>query len=115
MRNKITIAISALMLLFLVSCGTTPNTGTRSMTSIERQASDVPARFEAPIGIERTSNACVTPLTDPRDGTTIKLITSFGDQEVGDYEVPPGRYGVEENELLRINCRTGDIMGIVRR
>lgn len=115
MKNKITSAIGAGMLLLLLGCGTTPNTGTRSMTSIERQASDVPARFEAPSGVERTSNACVTPLTDPRDGTTIKLITSFGDKEVGDYSVPPGRYGVEENELLRINCRTGDIMGIVRR
>ena len=101
------------MLLLLLSCGT--SSATRSMTSIERQAVDVPDRFEAPTGVERTSNACISPLTDPRDGTTIRMITSFSGEEVGDYSVPAGRYGVEENELLRINCRTGEVLGIVRR
>lgn len=101
------------MLLLLLSCGTT--SGTRSKTAIKRPAVDVPERFEAPTGVERTSNACVSPLTDPRDGTTIKMVSSFGGEEVGDYSVPAGRYGVEENELLRINCRTGEVLGIVRR
>lgn len=113
MKSKITNAMAASLLLLLLSCGTTSTT--RSMTSVERPAVDVPDRFEAPTGIERTSNACIGPLTDPRDGTTIKMVTSFGGEEVGDYSVPAGRYGVEENELLRINCRTGEVLGIVRR
>lgn len=101
------------MLLLLLSCGTT--TSTRSMTPVERQAEDVPERFEAAAGINRTNNACVSPLVDPRDGTTIRIHSSFGAEEVGDYSVPEGMYGVGENELLRINCRTGEVLGIVRR
>ena len=111
MKTKLISAMGAVLLL-LLSCSTSGNVP-RSMTPIERDASDVPARFETPIGVDRTSNACITPLTDPRDGTTIKLFTSFGDREVGDYEVPAGRYGVESNELLRVNCRTGEVLGIV--
>ncbi|SOC80191.1 hypothetical protein SAMN06296241_1736 [Salinimicrobium sediminis] len=113
MKSKITTAMGACLLLLLLSCGTTSST--RSMKSIERQAMDVPDRFEAPAGVERTSNACISPLTDPRDGTTIKMVTSFSGEEVGDYSVPAGKYGVEANELLRINCRTGEVLGIVKR
>lgn len=113
MKRKLNSAMGAMMLLLLLSCGTTSNT--RSMTGVERQATDVPERFEAADGVIRTSNACVSPLSDPRDNTTIKLYTSFGDKEVGDYTVPQGRYGVGEDELLRINCRTGEIIGIVKR
>lgn len=113
MKRKFTSAMVALCALLLLSCGTT--TSTRSMTQVERQAIDVPDRFEAADGVIRTSNACVSPLIDPRDDTTIKLYTSFGEREVGDYSVPQGRYGVEENELLRINCRTGEVIGIVRK
>jgi hypothetical protein len=32
----------------------------------------------------------------------------------GDYAVnPAGRYGVRENQLLRVDCRTGQAIGIV--
>jgi hypothetical protein len=34
---------------------------------------------------------------------------------LADYETPPGRYGVRENELLRLRCNTGEVLGIVRR
>lgn len=34
---------------------------------------------------------------------------------LGDYEVPEGRYGVQQGELLRIECNTGEVVGIVRR
>lgn len=114
MKTKAFSAIGSIILLLLISCGTT-GTGTRSMTPVEREATDVPVRFEDQTGVERTNNSCVSPLTDPRDGTIIKMVTSFSGKEVGDYSVPAGRYGVEENELLRINCRTGEVLGIVRR
>ncbi len=32
----------------------------------------------------------------------------------GDYSVPEGKYGVQKGELLRINCRTGEVLGIVK-
>ena len=101
------------MLLLFLGCGTT--SGTRSMRSVERQATDVPVRFEAPAGVTMGDNSCSSPLTDPRDGTSIRMVAAFGGEGVGDYEVPAGKYGVEKNELLRINCQTGEVLGIVRR
>ncbi|NJW53285.1 hypothetical protein [Salinimicrobium oceani] len=113
MKSKFLVSLNFLILLVLLSCGTT--SVNRSMKPIERQAIDIPEKFDAPHGVTRTSNACVSPLTDPRDGTTIKMYSSFGSEEVGDYTVPVGRYGVGEDELLRINCRTGVVMGIVKK
>jgi hypothetical protein len=52
-------------------------------------------------------------MVDPRDGTTLKLIRSKDGR--GDYEVPPGRYGVGEGKLLRLDCATGRIVAIVKR
>lgn len=113
MRKQISSAIGAVMLLLLLSCGSTA--GTRTMNSVERQATDFPARFDAPQGVTLGSNTCASPLTDPRDGTKITMHSSFGNEGVGDYVVPVGRYGVGDGELLRINCRTGEVLGIVRR
>lgn len=112
MKRKLTSAMGALMLLLFVGCGTT--SGTRSMKPVERAAVDVPAMFEAPAGMSMNDNSCLNPLTDPRDGTEIRMQYAFT-EGVGDYEVPSGRYGVQEGELLRINCRTGEVLGIVRR
>jgi hypothetical protein len=51
-------------------------------------------------------------MIDPRDHTRLTLIRSAGG--VGDYEAPPGRYGVQEGELLRLECATGRVIGIVK-
>lgn len=74
-----------------------------------RTATDVPARFE---GIA-PGPGCRSPLTDPRDGTTLRLARSTSNR--GDYEVPEGRYGVRAGELLRVDCETGEVIGIVTR
>ncbi|WP_324719050.1 hypothetical protein [Salinimicrobium sp. HB62] len=112
MRSKIISAIGAGALFLVLGCGTT--SGTRTMTSIEREAVDVPARFEAPAGVDSSGKACKSPLTDPRNGTKIILKTSFS-EGMGDYVVPAGMYGVGDRELLRINCATGEVVGVVRR
>lgn len=56
-------------------------------------------------------SACRSPLVDPNDGTRLILARSDGGR--GDYRVPRGRYGVGAGDLLRINCKTGAVIGIV--
>lgn len=113
MKDKILKFSSLLCLMIFLSCGSSDVQ--RSMTSVLRPATDVPDRFESPEGVTRGENACLSPLTDPRDGTQIILRTAFAEEGVGDYVVPSGLYGVGSRELLRINCRTGEVLGIVRR
>jgi hypothetical protein len=55
---------------------------------------------------------CRTPLVDPNDGTRIVLSRAV-DGTRGDYAVPEGRYGVGGDDLLRINCKTGGVIGVV--
>ena len=55
-----------------------------------RAATDAPDRFVA-----------VAPNSDSTSST------------VGDYSVPRGRYGVQEGELLRLQCPSGKPLGVV--
>lgn len=57
-------------------------------------------------------SGCRNPMVDPRDGTRLLLVRSAEGR--GDYEVPAGRYGVGKQELLRLECETGRVLGIVR-
>jgi len=84
-----------------------------------RAATDVPDHFL--VG-EATSNetsepggdlVCRSPLVDPRSGARITLIRSKSGR--GDYEVPSGKYGVGEKEVLRIECANGKAIGIFKR
>jgi hypothetical protein len=59
-----------------------------------------------------SSPKCRTPLVDPNDGTRIALARAVEGGR-GDYEVPDGHYGVGRDDLLRINCKTGGVIGIV--
>lgn len=108
--------IAGFLLLFgnlILGCGMIPDTS--SMGDVVRPATDFPAMFEAPPGmVLGDDDACNSPMIDPRDQTEIRLVRSWG-QGLGDYEVPNGRYGVQSDELLRINCNTGTIMGIVNK
>jgi hypothetical protein len=87
--------------------------GSFPSTAVARQATDVPATFSSPHGGEAPGRPCRTPLHDPRDSTAVVLVRSASG--VGDYEVPPGRYGVGDRELLRLECGTGRVVGIVPR
>lgn len=85
-----------------------------------RPAAGAPERFEPEPpslriqpGDTLAGGGCRSPLVDPRDGFTIRMVRS--EAVVADYAVEMGRYGVEDGELLRVECNTGRVMGVVRR
>jgi hypothetical protein len=87
---------------------------------ILRDAEDVPNHFEPRDPDERilpadtiAGSGCLSPMVDPRDGTEIGFLRS--DRNTADYAVPGGMYGVRAGELLRLECNTGKVLGIVRR
>ena len=83
-----------------------------------KPAMDAPTHFlvRAPDGrsVEATpGEGCRNPMIDPRDGAYLILIRSASGH--GDYQVPVARYGGRKGELLRIECGTGLVVGIVKR
>jgi hypothetical protein len=80
-----------------------------------RPAEDPPVRFVTVDGVP-AEDTCRSPMIDPRDQMQIRLARSWqeGNTHRGDYEVPVGRYGVRDGELLRIDCLSGEPIGIVR-
>ena len=85
-----------------------------------RTAVDVPHRFEPADPDDRiqpgdtiAGPGCRSPMLDPRDGTRIVFLRSAGQR--ADYAVAGGRYGVNEYELLRLDCNTGTVIGVVER
>jgi hypothetical protein len=51
-------------------------------------------------------------MLDPRDGARIVMLRSSNG--VADYAVAEGQYGVRRGHLLRLECNTGRVVGIVR-
>lgn len=82
-------------------------------TKSMRKADLAPASFSAKPGMEMSDTACISPLVDSEDGTEIILVESG--KGVGDYKVPSGKYGVKDNELIRVDCQTGKVLGIVKK
>jgi hypothetical protein len=83
-----------------------------------KPAMDAPTHFlvRAPDGKATEpvqGESCQNPMIDPRDGAFLILIRSAHGH--GDYQVPVARYGVRKGELLRIECGTGLVVGIVKR
>jgi len=107
----------AVLLLVATGCATTGPSGT---TSAERSANDTPRQFAVASSTSVTgmsddlpSEGCANPLIDPRDGTELRLKRSIMGK--GDYDVPDGKYGVGPNELLRVDCSSGQPLKIVKR
>ncbi|HUF50700.1 MAG TPA: hypothetical protein VMN60_07705 [Longimicrobiales bacterium] len=101
-----------LMLVALsTGCATVQETTDREL----RAADDVPPAFTTEDGVAPVQS-CSNTLIDPRDQTRLRLMRSAdtGGMYRGDYDVPSGKYGVGSQELLRINCATGEPLGIVR-
>lgn len=96
------------ILLLVMGCS-----GSRTGDVMVRTAEDLPAGFETPAGTSWGGNSCYNPIVDPVDGTELILIQSQAG--LGDYSVENGKYGVGRGELLRINCTTGEVVGIVKR
>jgi hypothetical protein len=80
-----------------------------------RPLTDAPTQF-ALSGSARTrmsTDICQSPLVDQRNGTTLRLERSVPGR--GDYEVPAGPYGAQAGDLVRVDCRTLQPIGLVRR
>jgi hypothetical protein len=91
-----------------------------SSGGVVRSAEDVPNRFEPKNPMARIMPAdtiagtgCLSPMVDPRDGTEVGFLRS--DEGYADYAVPGRLYGVGAGELLRLECNTGKVLGIVHR
>lgn len=82
-----------------------------------RTARDIPDYFVVDPGITRPDEdaaygpRCYNPMLDPRDGRRLRLVRAANDR--GDYEAPAGSYGLALGELLRLECSTGRVIGIV--
>ena len=110
MIRKTTSVLGLMLLSFSVSCGTVGNV---SEKPILRPATGISVAFEAPPGMSLGDGTCKSPMIDPVDGTEVRMQRSFSGG-MGEYSVPEGRYGVGKGELLRINCNTGEVVGIVK-
>ena len=100
------------LILLLIGCA---HTQEDSETDRElRSASDTPPAFITEDGVPPVQS-CNTTIIDPRDQTRLRLIRSaiIGGTYRGDYDVPDGKYGVRRDELLRVDCATGETVGIV--
>jgi hypothetical protein len=80
-----------------------------------RPLTDAPTQV-ALSGSARTrmsTDICQSPLVDQRNGTTLRLERSVPGR--GDSEVPAGHYGAQAGDLVRVDCRTLQPIGLVRR
>lgn len=107
MRTLRTIVLPGIFFLCF-SCGTSRLAG----DEIVRAATDVPDLFDTPAGMNWGDNKCMNPIIDPMDGSELILVQSR--DGIGDYRVLGQKYGINKGELLRINCSTGAVLGIVR-
>jgi hypothetical protein len=117
MHRFVSAALTVALLLLVTGCATT--TGSAS-TAADRSADDTPRQFvmasaSSVSGMtdDLPADACANPLLDPRDRTELRLVRSIMGK--GDYAVPNGKYGVGPDELLRVDCASGQPMKIVRR
>ena len=78
-----------------------------------RPASNVPEQFITLPGVELDYSSCKSPMVDPRDGTKISMVSAKDGE--GLYEVPYMKYGTNKGEVLKLDCSTGRVIGIVMR
>jgi hypothetical protein len=80
-----------------------------------RPLTDAPTQFavSASAGTRIPTDICQSPLVDQRNGTSLRLERSVPGR--GDYEVPTGHYGAQAGDLVRVDCRTLQPIGLVRR
>jgi hypothetical protein len=103
---------AAALLCAAAGCATFGTSGSFPPDDTARPATELPEAFTPPAG-GGDAGVCRSPLTDPRTGAELRFVRTQGER--GDYEVPVGRYGAREGELLRIDCRTWRAVGLVRR
>ena len=111
--SRAAILVGAAVISLTLAGACAPNT-----SHAIKPAMDAPTHFlvRAPDGRATepiAGEGCRNPMIDPRDGAYLILIRSASGH--GDYQVPVARYGVRKGELLRIECGTGLVVGIVKR
>ncbi len=109
MLEKLLIALG---LVIFLGCGSSSQPSAAD-SDILRPASDAPESFSAIFATPVGNKDCQSRLVDPLDQVELILVRSF--DGVGDYLVPLGKYRVTSDELLRINCRTGKVIGVVKK
>lgn len=109
-----------LVVLLLGAAGCSVGGGSGTWRVNARPAQDIPEAFVpadrsllVTPGDTIAGDGCRSPLEDPRDQTQLSMIRSA--EGFADYEVPSGRYGTREGEVLRLDCNTGRVAGIVPR
>ena len=107
--KRLLLCLQVLCLMLFLSCGS----GESTRNNILRPPFGAPDEFEAADGITLDDDSCKSPLIDPQDNTRIIMFRSWSGY--ADYKVPEGKYGVRQGELLRVNCETGEVLGIVRK
>lgn len=115
MRRISLLPAGALLLAIVAApgCASSHTGGFPSDASV-RPLTDAPTQFAVSGSARRMStDICQSPLVDQRNGTTLRLERSVPGR--GDYEVPAGHYGVQAGELVRVDCRTLQPIGLVRR
>lgn len=104
------------ILAALLGCGTG---GSMNALVVPTPARGAPERFEP---LDRSArlmpadtiigSGCLSPMVDPRDEYQVRFTRAGGG--VADYRVPDGRYGVGPGQLLRLECNSGRVLGVVR-
>jgi len=103
-----------LLAVAMFGCASSHTGGFPADASV-RPLTDAPTQF-ALSGSARTrlsTDICQSPIVDQRNGTSLRLERSVPGR--GDYEVPVGHYGAQAGELVRVDCRTLQPIGLVRR
>lgn len=104
---------TSLVVAALLCAGATNAQSKADKRPATRAAADTPEHFVPQEGVSLNGTSCKSPMVDERDGTILKLAASAGGE--GDYLVPEGKYGVMKGEYLRLDCSTGEVIGIVRK
>lgn len=100
--------ISILILALIFGCKSSDGW---AESAVFRPAENDPL-IEYPSGMGSLDQPCLSPITDAEDGTELILMRS--NNGLGDYQVQDGKYGLRSGELLRIDCNTREVVGIVR-
>lgn len=118
MRHRLLLA-SMPAVLAVAACS---SGGGGSMQSVIQQPAPVtaPPRFvpQDSAGLVAPADTlpgsgCLSPMVDPVTG--IRIILYRSESGLGDYQAPSGSYGLRDDQLLRLECNTGEVLGVVRR
>lgn len=85
----------------------------QSRAGLPERVEPVPADLRLAPADTIAGDGCRNPLLDPAGGTRLRLLRSMGGE--GDYEAPAGSYGLTEDQVIRIRCNTGLVLGTVHR